>query len=494
MKVSVKYLILILFFLVPSSLTSQEQCVFAGTICRLRGVLSTEELIAISRDKQFADVAKIRLLDGFAFEYSSLERFPTEFFKVFPNLRSLIAENVGIQEISFADKSSLKLLKYLILSKNKISLLDLDDFKHFDDIWFVSLYGNQISAVIDSSEKSSLARIKYLYLQGNNIKVFNISTLETTNLYLKNNLLEFFKNPFGVETLELDNNKLTELFISKSMKIVSAMNNKIKNVKCDSNLSIEELYLAGNRIEDDVFATLKNAKKLKVLDLSRTMISELTSDSLSELESLEELSLADTNISNLRFGLFSQQAKLLYLDLARNNLAFIDWNWFKPLVSLEKLDISENNLVELRNCENIGKMFLPKLENLRIGGNRWTCEHMRHLELTFEKLDMSFDSADKKVTVLDALDIEEFLNLWKQFFESLHASNFNLFSLKNTFCFLLEIKFGDKINQKLGKQSQLNNSRNRKICEKILKFLIERSPGVSPKNSFSSDRIIEECE
>ena len=473
---------------------------FKGNVCLLYNVSSSSELVTelstLATNETFTDVIESSNFTEFVCFNSNLETIPPALFEKFLLLEKFSAPNVGLREINFGDLNSAEYLSHLDLSQNKISQLDLKVLKHIQNLHVVDFSNNQISSVIDSSANSSgntslteKVKIKFLNLEGNKLKVFNVASLEVIELNLNHNQLEMLNPPDTLEVLLADNNNLKEFFISNVMLNVSVSENQIEGLKCDQKLQLEVLNLSRNRVGNEALIELKRAHNLKILDLSNTMLSELTPYSLTDMKMLEELSLANTRIKKFPFGLFSQQTQLHRFNIASNDLELIDCRWFRPLISLTTFDISDNNLVKLQNCENFNEMF-PKLKSISVRGNSWNCKYQDHLGFLFSKFEVSFVDSEREVTVIDAFDIEEassqlddFVTAMKKFFGPLHAPKFNASAVKDPFFFVLKTNFEYKINKILGKTQGTNDSQNHEIYEKFWKILVERTEAVSSEKS-----------
>lgn len=372
---------------------------------------------------------------------TKMEKIPAILFNKFTKLTKLTASNVGIEEINRDDFRSAGLLRNLDLSNNKISKLENMIFIYLTALKIVNLSRNEINSIHDGafedisaslididlsynkiekfnennlillgtssdltfnlnlenneiaeipqSNSSKSSKIKLLNLQNNKIKIFDSSKLEIADLIINNNQLEVL-NVIGVETLQADNNKLKKLFINKTMREVSAMNNEIRELNCDKNLSVESLSLSGNEITREMFAKLKDADKLKVLDLSHTMLGVLTVDAFAEMTKLEELNLNNAKIARVFYGIFSHQTSLKVLNIANNNLGFIDYHMFSTLGSLTTWDVSGNNLTKLEDHETFKEIF-PNLIKVGLENNSWNCEYLSKLRLSMEKQGIKID-------------------------------------------------------------------------------------------------------
>lgn len=105
--------------------------------------------------------------------------------------------------------------------------------------------------------------------------------------------------------------------------------------------SLWELSLHHNQLVEVPSRSLRNLKKLKLLDLSGNHIDCIELDSFSGLDgSLERLILADNSIDSLPRGAFTSLPKLDTIDLSGNNIAYLDPSIFEDgMPSLAKVKI-----------------------------------------------------------------------------------------------------------------------------------------------------------
>ena len=165
--------------------------------------------------------------------------------------------------------------------------------------------------------------------------------------------IELFPN---LEKLECNNNKLTELDVSK--------NTKLTELYCMGNWQLSELDVSKNTA-------------LKYLWCGSSSLSSLYLSSNTELEAL------DCSRSQLSYLSIYNNPKLWHLDCSRNNLKdlVIDYNEnLKELNcsdnQLERLSVKENTLLEKLYCKNNKLTYLdlksnPNLTagNVNVNGN-----------------------------------------------------------------------------------------------------------------------------
>lgn len=421
-------------------------------ICEIDGVSSMEKLreINLQSNSPVNSTSKVKnYCYRVKFTNSNFNEFPENFFNKLKEfeVREVVAKNVGLNRITSDDFMMADNVVNLKLSSNQIDSLFEKNFMYLESLKTLDLSSNFIRNVhneafdsmasnltkIDLSRNRLISfkekflmemsktpegpeillnnneiymvepvdflnaygsikrRIKLLDLSNNKLKVFGLPSLNFTSLRLNNNMLEKLMTPM-VKDLEMNDNRMQEIYISSSMVNFSATNNRINEVQCDQTLRIERLRLAKNNIFSDIFNCLKYSKSLRVLDLSNNPLGFLNVDSFSEATQLEELNLANTDMKRLSYGLFGHQSNLKYLDISGNDLGKIEYYMLASLNSLEAIDISGNKLKEFngfKKLRDISKSF----DSIGLENNNWKCDYLGKMWLKFNK---------HNITVMDA--------------------------------------------------------------------------------------------
>lgn len=416
-------------------------------VCEIDGVSSMENLRQINFAPNNSSKVK-NYCYRIKFTNSSFQEFPENFFDKMKEfeVREIVAKNVGLNKITSDDFMMAENVVNLKLSSNQIESLFERNFMHLENLKSLDLSSNFIRNIhneafdtmaanfskIDLSRNRLISfkekflmdmsktpegpeillnsneiymvepvdflntygsvkrRIKLLDLSSNKLKVFGLPSLNFTSLRLNNNMLEKLLTP-TVRDLEMNDNRMQEIYISSSMVNLSASNNRINEIQCDQSLRIERLRLAKNNIFSDVFNCLKYTRSLKTLDLSNNPLGFLNVDSFSEATQLEELNLASTDLKKLSFGLFGQQSNLRYLDISGNDLGKIDYYMLASLSSLEAINIGGNKLKEFsgyKKLREISKSF----DSIGLENNNWKCDYLGKMWLKFNQ---------KQINVMD---------------------------------------------------------------------------------------------
>ena len=166
--------------------------------------------------------------------------------------------------------------------------------------------------------------------------------------------IELFPN---LEKLDCNNNKLTELDVSK--------NTKLTELYCMGNWQLSELDVSKNTA-------------LKYLWCGSSNLSSLYLGSNTELEAL------DCSRSQLSYLSIYNNPKLWHLDCSRNNLKDLVTDYIENLKELncsynqlEKLSVSDNKLLEKLYCNNnkltrLKLIYNPNLKTVNASNNALT--------------------------------------------------------------------------------------------------------------------------
>ena len=102
-------------------------------------------------------------------------------------------------------------------------------------------------------------------------------------------------------------------------------------------------------------------EQLRVLDLSKNQLNELTKQDFTGLRRLETLILRQNKLTYLSYAIFSRCRTITTLDLSDNNLSIIDSHAFRSLYRLKILLLSNNPLGQ----RSITNYLMKPLKNLQ---------------------------------------------------------------------------------------------------------------------------------
>ncbi|CAF4003224.1 unnamed protein product [Adineta steineri] len=285
-----------------------------------------------------------------------------------PNLKRLSLRLFDLSNLVNISNNSLVLRKLTQLSLLSCSITQMDDIEIF-----INLFPNLER--LDLSENrlesfnipliSSLKKLKILILSKNKIRHLNIrSSLSSTILTPSNSLTELDLSYNGIETID---ENIFEL-ISSQLEILNLRNNELLTEKQLTFLihlnQLREFYLDYNRLES--IDHLNFPLNLKILSLKNNRLNQLDLSVLTRLEYLEKLFLSSNKLTKLSSKIKNTFLSLEILELDRNYLSFliplnapklkqlnldgnylgtkIDKKIFSNLVSLERLHLRDNQI------------------------------------------------------------------------------------------------------------------------------------------------------
>lgn len=165
--------------------------------------------------------------------------------------------------------------------------------------------------------------------------------------------------PSNTRILQLSNNKLKVLDITKLRKLTSLRelrvdNNFIQTLTLDNFYPFKNLRylgLASNQMTSlpkSVFAPLR---KLQNLDISSNTLEDIDG-AFPNMQKMSQMYLSSNNLNRLTHDTFRGMSRLQYLDLANNNISQIDAEAFHDLTSLQHIILRENPI------ENADHLFV----------------------------------------------------------------------------------------------------------------------------------------
>lgn len=332
--------------------------------------------------------------------------------------------NCGVMEVARNDFDGAKLLSYLDISHNNLSRLTNSTFLGAETLLFLNISSNNLETV-DESAFSNLVHLRDLNLSKNQIKIINpsqfINQRTLKRLDMNTNLLESFDTKqfqskilfhwldlsfnniskfelisgFNlkhillasnqlttfttqnsvIETVNVQNNKLIELRLSKTTTMVFADNNKLQNITFESPEKIVHLNLGNNSITNIDWVT--DMEKLIFLCLSFNRLGTIEINTFSNLSGLQKLYLRNIDLSTIQIGLFSHQNDLQILDISYNYLNTIDFRKWSALNQLLEIYIDGNNLTEI--SVHVLKKKFPMIRKVGISDNYWKCTDLDYI-------------------------------------------------------------------------------------------------------------------
>ncbi|XP_040031185.2 uncharacterized protein wu:fc23c09 [Gasterosteus aculeatus] len=272
--------------------------------------------------------------------------------------------------------------RYILLMNNLIDSIQLDLLKEYVSMEFLVLSNNRLTVGTVEGAFEGVPALKRLYLDRNLLDAVPTdlpASLE--ELRLDNNRLSVMSEAAwarcpGLLVLSLSNNSLGNGSESLPAAVLSPLyklrtlnldHNQLTSVPLGLPLSIKELYLKGNLIEDFRRGAFNGISELVVLDLSTNRLTSkgLLRESLLNATHLESLNLEGNRlkkvprhlprslktlnlegnlISSVKKAAFGTLKNLEHLGLARNKIFKVAPGAFRTLPVLHQLDLCHNSL------------------------------------------------------------------------------------------------------------------------------------------------------
>ncbi|CAF2747112.1 unnamed protein product [Rotaria sp. Silwood2] len=267
------------------------------------------------------------------------------FINLFPNLERLDLSENRFEYFNIPLVLSLKKLKILILSKNKIHHLNIQ---------------SSISSITFHPSNSLIE----LDLSYNDEHIFELISSQLEILNLRNNELvtekhlTFLIHLYHLREFYFDYNRLesiNQLYLPLNLKLLSLKNNRLNYI----NLSIltrlghlEKLYLSSNKLTQ-WSSTINNIfPSLEILELDRNYLSIISSLNAPKLK---QLNLDENHLGNkIDKKIFLNLPSLERLQLRDNQIEIIDINAFR-YTRLQSLDLTNNSLTTIPLLNNLNE-------------------------------------------------------------------------------------------------------------------------------------------
>ncbi|KAM4712362.1 keratocan [Anableps anableps] len=272
--------------------------------------------------------------------------------------------------------------RYILLMNNHINSIQLDLLNEYSSMQFLSLSNNWLTDEAIEGSFEGIPILKRLYLDRNLLQsVPTDLPVSLEELRLDNNHLRMMSEAVWAQcpsllVLNLSNNSLGNgseslppgaLSPLHNLRTLNLDYNQLASVPLELPLSIKELYLRGNHIEQFSRGVFNGISGLLVLDLSANRFKSkgLLKDALLNATHLESLNLEGNKlkqvpqnlpyslktlnlegnlISSIKIASFRNLHNLEHLGLARNKIFKVSTGAFKALPVLHQLDLCHNML------------------------------------------------------------------------------------------------------------------------------------------------------
>lgn len=272
--------------------------------------------------------------------------------------------------------------RYILLMNNHIDSIQLDLLSEYVSMEFLVLSNNRLTDGAIEGAFEGVPALKRLYLDRNLLEsVPTDLPVSLEELRLDNNQLNVMSEAAwarcpGLLVLSLSNNSLgngSESLINAvlsplcHLRTLNLDYNQLTSVPLGLPLSIKELYVKGNLIEQFHGGAFNGISELVLLDLSANRLTNkgLLRDSLLNATHLESLNLEGNRlkqvpqhlplslktlnlegnlITSIKKAAFSTLKNLEHLGLARNKISKVVPGAFRTLPVLHQLDLCHNTL------------------------------------------------------------------------------------------------------------------------------------------------------
>ncbi|CAL1677582.1 unnamed protein product [Lasius platythorax] len=297
-------------------------------------------------------------------------------------------------------------LNKLILSKNNIVLLPINELKNLKHLKKLDLSQNQLDN-IHSDIFKNLNDLEDLNYSHNLLWGFDISILN-----IDSSLSKFNLSHNQISSLEKSSENITT-----KLKVLDVSHNKLNNLNFfDDLLELEYLDLSFNKLFSLPVKSLLRLQHLKILYINNNHLLDLNLQNL-------PLSLLELYAENNFINCLSLQKSLIYTLNIQNNRIFNIYKNLTLLEGLKDLNINGNSLSEfpdvfLKDLETLDLSFnnltmipqtvsiknFPNLRILKVNGNPLKDVKIRS-ELRLERFEINF------VKTIEEIDKETFLML-----------------------------------------------------------------------------------
>ncbi|XP_052737662.1 uncharacterized protein LOC112046156 [Bicyclus anynana] len=257
----------------------------------------------------------------------------------------------------------------LLLSNNNFATFP-EQLQNFHQAETLDLSGNRLTSALPNYILG-LQRLNSLNLSNNNYDSW--LTIEST---------------FNIQKLDLSKNKINRIdedaFVRMSrLTYLDLSENRINNLPLGifaKTTGLEVIILSRNYFSE---VPKFQSPSLRILHLSNCQITNLDTNSMTEMPTLLEINLSLNEIESIPDNLASNS--LQELDLSYNEIATINDQSFSSLPHLAVLDLRGNEFKEVWSTSHFASN--PFLREVRVKGNRWSCEGFRvNMLLTYEFL------------------------------------------------------------------------------------------------------------
>lgn len=327
--------------------------------------------------------------------FSLLE--PWANFPVLNNLRELDIRNCNIEYLSPNSFNNLKNLEKLFLSHNLLKDLRLMMFAGLSNLFHLDISYNTATQIKSSENTGGYKNVDPfsvyfedgLWIDGDSFESMqNLTFLDFSHSKLKQESVKAFTTLSPkIQQLSLCYTGIpliiNRMFAETNLKVLDLSGNPslTPNLTPASFGGLEnklEILIFQNSNLKDMTYCMRNLKKLRMLDLAKNNINELTELHYRNYVQLEILILKSNHISNWYSRVFTFNEKLRIINLRKNNINLLTAQMMNDFNNVEFLAIGNNNFVcqcSLRefferatmnirtsHCRRVKKRSIPDIE------------------------------------------------------------------------------------------------------------------------------------
>ncbi|XP_066271215.1 platelet glycoprotein V-like [Branchiostoma lanceolatum] len=312
------------------------------------------------------------------------------------DVQQLILENNNIAKISRSDFRGLTALQFLDLSSNQLDShgISTDAFADLPSLRTLDLSYNTKFVDLPAYLPSQLTTLYFTQNSVIHVRKDAFANLtDLVHLDISYNGVESiapgaFQNLSNLSVLYCDFNKLKDDGIPPSvfkpaskLSILGLRFNQLTRVPVDIPAGLEHLDLVGNQIVDLPSRVFSNLTQLQTLEIwHQPSLTTIDDDAFAGLGKLQILDATSTGLNKVTNRTFDGLSGAWEVYLSLNKIPAVPAGAFHAMRNLSSLWL-DANLINTLSPEVLDASILPRLSEVYLWGNPWTCDcHLRWLK------------------------------------------------------------------------------------------------------------------